>query len=399
MKVAIVHDWLVGMRGGERCLEVFCELFPQADLYTLLHVPGSVSPLIEKMSIKTSFIQTLPFSKKGYRRYLPLFPMAVERFDLKDYDFILSCSHCVAKGIIPSPHALHISYLLTPMRYAWDMYGEYFGQNRHPMIPLFIHYLRIWDVTSSHRVDRFPCISKHVANRIMKFYRREADVIYPPVDTSRFRIRHEKEDFFLIVSSLVPYKRIDLAIEAFNRLGYPLRIIGSGPEEKNLRSRAGSNVTFLGWQRDEAVADHYSKCRALVLPGEEDFGITPVEAMASGKPVIAYGRGGGFETIVSYDRPKEERGKAPTGLFFRELSVESLMSAVKRFSEIENEFDPMAIRNHALQWDREIFKQKIKRYIFENIEARRRENIANSSDPCSSFQIYSSFPERGSYPV
>jgi len=162
MKVAIVHDWLVGMRGGERCLEVFCELFPQADLYTLLHVPGSVSPLIEKMSIKTSFIQTLPFSKKGYRRYLPLFPMAVERFDLKDYDFILSCSHCVAKGIIPSPHALHISYLLTPMRYAWDMYGEYFGQNRHPMIPLFIHYLRIWDVTSSHRVDRFPCISKHV---------------------------------------------------------------------------------------------------------------------------------------------------------------------------------------------------------------------------------------------
>ena len=399
MKIAIIHDWLVGMRGGERCLEVFCELFPQADLYTLLYVPGSVSPLIEKMSIKTSFIQNLPFSKKGYRCYLPLFPMAVERFDLKDYDLILSCSHCVAKGGIPSPDALHISYLLTPMRYAWDMYREYFGQNRHRIIPLFIHYLRIWDVMSSKRVDRFPCISKHVANRVMKFYRREAEVIYPPVDTSRFRLRQEKEDFFLIVSSLVPYKRIDLAIEAFNRLGYPLKIIGSGPEEKSLRPRAGSNVTFLGWQPDEAVADYYSKCRALILPGEEDFGITPVEAMASGRPVIAYGRGGGLETIISCDRPREKEGKAPTGLFFHEPSVESLMNAVKRFSEIEKEFDPAAIRNHALQWDREIFKEKIKSYIFENIEAKCLENNRNSSDPRPPFQTYPYSLERESFPI
>jgi glycosyltransferase involved in cell wall biosynthesis len=399
MKIAIIHDWLVGMRGGERCLEVFCELFPQADLYTLLHVPGSVSPLIEKMSIKTSFIQNLPFSKKGYRCYLPLFPMAVERFDLKDYDLILSCSHCVAKGVIPSPNALHISYLLTPMRYTWDMYREYFGKNRHLMIPVFIHYLRIWDVISSKRVDRFACISKHVANRIMKYYRREAEVIYPPVDTSRFQLRHEKEDFFLIVSSFVPYKRIDLAIEAFNRLGYPLTIIGSGPEEKSLRHRAGSNVTFLGWQPDEAVADYYSKCRALILPGEEDFGITPLEAMASGKPVIAYGRGGGLETIISCDQPGGAKGKAPTGLFFHAPNVESLMNAVKRFSDIEKEFDPAAIRNHARQWDREIFKEKIKRYIFESIEAKRLEDNPNFSETCPPFQTCPSSPERESFPI
>src|SRR4030043_2119037 len=245
------------MRGGERCLEVFCELFPEADLYTLIHVPGSVSPIIEQMPIKTSFIQNFPFSKKVYRKYLPLFPMAIERFNLKEYDLILSCSHCVAKGIIPSPDALHISYMLTPMRYAWDMCGEYFGENKNRMIPFFIHYLRMWDVTSSQRVDHFLCISRHVENRVKKFYRREGEVIHPPVDTHRFRLQDKKEDFFLIVSSFAPYKRIDLAIEAFNRLGFALKIIGSGSEEKRLRSMARSNIEFLGWQPDEAVADYY----------------------------------------------------------------------------------------------------------------------------------------------
>ena len=369
MKVAIVHDWLTGMRGGERCLEVFCEIFPHADLYTLLHIPGSVSPLIERMPIKTSFIQSLPFSKRHYRRYLPLFPMAVERFDLKGYDFILSCSHCAAKGIIPPPDAIHISYMLTPMRYAWDMYSEYFGQKRNRAIPFFIHYLRIWDVTSSHRVDHFLCISKHVANRVKKFYRREAEVIHPPVDTKRFGLRDEKGDFFLIVSSLSPYKRIDLAIEAFNRLGYPLKIIGSGPEEKRLRSAARWNVEFLGWQSDEGVADCYSKCRGLIFPGEEDFGIVPLEAMASGRPVIAYGRGGALETIVSQDQQGKGEGKAMTGLFFYEQKGESLIDAMKRFLQMEKDFDPVAIRNHASQWNRDRFKAKIKKQIFETISS------------------------------
>jgi len=370
MKIAIVHDWLTGMRGGERCLEVFCEIFPQAHLYTLLHVPGSVSPLIEKMPIQTSFVQRLPFSKKGYRRYLPLFPMAVERFNLKGYDLILSCSHCVAKGIIPPPDALHISYLLTPMRYAWDMYGEYFRGSRSKMIPFFIHYLRMWDVTSSQRVDYFLCISRHVENRIKKFYRREAEVIHPPVETNRFRIQGKREDYFLIVSSFAPYKRIDLAIEAFNRIGYPLKIVGSGPEEKKLKSMAKSNVEFLGWQPDDVVADCYSKCRALILPGEEDFGIVPVEAMASGRPVIAYGRGGVLETIIPYDQQSQSDGGTPTGLYFYEGSVDSLADAVERFGQIEREFDPEKIRGHSLQWDRKIFKEKIKKSIFEKMESK-----------------------------
>jgi len=370
MKVAIIHDWLTGMRGGERCLEIFCELFPEADLYTLLHIPGSVSPTIEKMGIKTSFIQNLPFSKKGYRKYLPLFPMAIESFNLKGYDLILSCSHCVAKGIIPSPDALHISYVLTPMRYAWDMYGEYFGENRNRMILFFIHYLRMWDVTSSQRVDHFLCISKHVENRIKKFYRREAEVIHPPVEIKRFRLQDRKENFFLIVSSFAPYKKIALAIEAFNRLGYPLKIIGSGPEEKRLRSMAGSHVEFLGWLPDEVIADCYSKCRALIFPGEEDFGIVPLEAMACGKPVIAYGRGGTLETIISYDQRGSVKGDTPTGLFFYEQNIDSLINAVEQFGRIEREFDPVAIRNHTLKWDTEIFKEKIKKNIVQKMEPK-----------------------------
>ncbi len=366
MRVAIIHDWLTGMRGGERCLEIFCELFPEADLYTLLHIPGSVSPTIGKMSIKTSFIQRLPFSKKSYRRYLPLFPMAVERFNLKGYDLILSCSHCVAKGVIPPPDGLHISYTLTPMRYAWDMYGEYFGESRSRIIPFFIHYLRMWDVTSSGRVDYFLCISNHVKNRVKKYYRREAEIIHPPVETNRFRLEEQK-DFFLIVSSFAPYKRIDLAIEeAFNRLGYSLKIIGTGQEEKRLKSIAKSNIEFLGWQPDPVVADCYSKCRALIFPGEEDFGIVPLEAMASGRPVIAYGRGGVLETMIPYS---PEEGRDPTGLFFHEPTVDSLIDGVERFTRLERDFDPVTIRTHALQWDRENFKKKIKENLLKKMES------------------------------
>jgi len=369
VRVAIIHDWLTGMRGGEKCLEVFCELFPQADLYTLLHLPGSVSARIESMPIKTSFIQNLPFSKNGYRKYLPLFPMAIESFNLKGYDLVLSSSHCVAKGVIPSPNALYIAYVHTPMRYAWDMYNEYFGKSRNWIIPFCIHYLRMWDVTSSHRVDHFMCNSHNVENRIKKYYRREAEVIYPPVDSKLFNVHDQKENYFLIVSSFAPYKRIDRAVEAFNRTGYPLKIIGSGPEGKKLKAKAGANIEFYGWLPEDRVADAYAKCRALIFPGEEDCGIVPLEAMASGRPVIAYGRGGALETIISYDQRDKTEAGVPTGLFFHEPNSDALIDAIERFVAIEKEFDPLAIRNHSLKWDREIFKEKMKASILNKIKS------------------------------
>ncbi len=367
MKVALVHDWLTGMRGGERVLEIFCELFPEAPIYTLLHIPGSTSPIIETRTIHTSFIGKLPFSKQRYRTYLPLFPIAIEHFNLKGYDLVISLSHCVAKGILPPPDAFHLSYLFTPMRYAWDMFEDYFGKRGNRLISGVMHYLRMWDITSSHRVDHFLCISRHVAKRIDKYYRREAEVIHPPIDTKWFKMAYRRDDFFLIVSNLSPYKRIDIAIEAFNRLNYPLIIIGSGPEAKKLQTKARANIRFLGWQKDDVVVDHYSRCRALIFPGEEDFGIVPLEAMASGRPVIAYGRGGVLETVCSYDQQGTTEKRGPTGLFFGEPNPDSLTGAVNLFLKIEKEFDPAEIRKHALQWDREIFKEKIKRFFTEKL--------------------------------
>lgn len=375
MKVAIVHGWLTWHRGGEKVLEVFCELYPQADLFTLLHIPGSVSDTIENMNIHTSFIQRLPFARKRHRWYLPLFPTAIEKFNLTGYDLVLSISHCVAKGVIPLPEACHISYILTPMRYVWDLYDDYFGREKtglfsRRLIPFFANYLRMWDVTSSARVDAFVAISSYVAQRVRKFYRRDAEIIHPPVDTEKFRISSKPpDDYYLVVSALVPYKRVDLAVEAFNSLGLELRIIGTGPERKRLRKMARKNVKFLGWQKDEIVAQHYQNCKALIFPGKEDFGIVPVEAMASGRPVIAYGRGGILDTVV----PLRESGRkvsspSPTGLFFDKQSVEAICEAVRLLEKNVERFDAAAIRKHALRFDRKVFKKKIAEHIQEHCD-------------------------------
>ncbi|MDX9701549.1 MAG: glycosyltransferase [Candidatus Auribacterota bacterium] len=367
-KVAIIHDWLTGMRGGEKCLELFCNIFPQADIFTLLHIKGSVSPAIESHPIFVSFIQNMPFVKKKYRHYLPLFPSAIENFDLTDYDLVLSSSHCVAKGVIPGVMARHVCYCYTPMRYAWDMRHHYFPLKEMPllkrrMIPMILNHLRMWDITSNSRVDEFIAISGYVARRIERNYGRQASVIYPPVDTEFYTLSEQSEDFYLIVSALAPYKRVDLAIATFNELGFPLVIIGTGQDEKRLRKMAGSNIRFMGWMSDDDVRSYYQHCRAFIFPGEEDFGITPLEAMACGKPVVAYRRGGATETVAGYVPGRKDY----TGVFFNEQTVDSLKEAVLLARKLE--FFPVKIREHAEKFAKNVFveqiKQKFKAYLPE----------------------------------
>ncbi|MBW7956604.1 MAG: glycosyltransferase [Deltaproteobacteria bacterium] len=349
------------MRGGEKVLEVFCELFPSADLYTLYHDRGSVSGVIEGRQVRTSFIQGLPFARRAYRRYLPLFPAAIEGLRLKGYRLVLSTSHCVAKGVLPPPGSLHISYIHTPMRYVWDMYHEYFGQKRGVLALAYrsvAHYLRLWDAASSARVDHFIANSANVAEKVRRLYRRRADVIHPPVDCSKFAIGRRPGNYYLIISAFAPYKRIDLAIEAFNASGKKLVIAGSGQEWKRLVKSARPNIEFLGWKTDDELKGLYQGCRALIFPGEEDFGITPLEAMASGRPVIAFGRGGAIETIVP-----PGRGRNATGVFFMEQAPAAVNDAVEIFEKAEGIFSPEAIRGHALAFDRTVFKERIRKYL------------------------------------
>ena len=384
MKVALINDWLTGMRGGEKVLEVFCELFPHAHLYTLLHNEGSASGTIENMDIRTSFIQHLPLAETKYRYFLPVFPNAIERFDLRGYDVVLSSSHCVAKGVMTGTDTLHVCYCFTPMRYIWDMYDQYFtGERSGGMTRLaasFVrNYLRKWDVKSSRRVNRFVAISKYVAERIKKHYNREPDIIFPPVDCSYFKPSSSSEDFYLIVSPLAPNKRVDIGINAFNKLGLPLKIIGSGQEESRLRGIANRNIELMGWQPDETVRDHYAACKALIFPGIDDFGIVPLEAQASGKPVIAYGGGGALETIIpiNNNRPREDskdgQPQKATGVFFYEHTPDALAEAVSYFEDIRDIFDRHEIRKNAESFDRTIFKDKIRNYIEQKYSEFKKE--------------------------
>ncbi len=375
LNIALVHDWLNGMRGGEKVLEILCELYPKADLFTLIHEKGSVSPAIESHTIYTSFINNLPFKRTRYRHYLPMFPTAIERFNFKKYDLIISTSHAVAKGIITPPDALHISYLHTPMRYVWDMYDEYFGKDKTgwlsgKIIPYFANYLRMWDVTSSNRVDYFLANSAHVAKRIKKYYRREATVIHPPVDTKSFSVSRVNGGFYLIVSALVPYKKVDLAIKAFNKMNKELIVVGDGPELEKLKSMAGSTVQFVDWQPSNQLIDYYGNCIALIFPGEEDFGIVPVEAMSCGKPVVAFGKGGALETVIGYN---ENNPDEATGVFFNQHNVERLIDAVKRTEKIDWNADMIA--QHAAKFDGEVFRKKISEFIFNKAQKFFRDKL------------------------
>jgi len=367
LKVALVHDWLNGMRGGEKVLEVLCELFPEADVYTLLSEKEKTSETISDHPIFTSFIDRLPGAKKYYRYFLPLFPFAVERFDLskKNYDLVISTSHCVAKGVIPPPKAKHICYCFTPMRYAWALQQDYFGKGlMHWITAPILSALRNWDRNVSNRVGHFVGISNHIAKRIKQYYNRDADVIYPPVDTAMFQPTQDKRDYFLIVSALVPYKRIDLAVEVFNRIKLPLKIIGAGNCYQKLKAQAEPNIKFLGWQSDKVVQEHMARAKALIFPGEEDFGIVPLESLASGTPVIAYGHGGIKETMIPLSGQPVTQA---TGLFFYEQKVEALMQAVQRFNQLEENFDPNFLRTQAEKFNRNRFREEISTFVGEKM--------------------------------
>lgn len=356
MKVAIVHYWFVGMRGGEKVIEALCRLYPEADVFTHVFVPEAVSPLIRERTIHTSFINRLPRARRMYQRYLPLMPLALEQLDLRGYDLIISSESGPAKGIIPPPGSTHICYCHSPMRYIWNMFHEYrerSGWVTRTLMPVLAHYIRNWDALSSNRVDHYVANSQTVAARIGRYYRRDADVIYPPVDVDAFTIKPPSElgDFFLMAGELVGYKRPDLAVEAFNRSGHKLVVIGGGEMLDRLKAIARPNVTILGAQPFAVLKDHYARCRALVFPGEEDFGMVPVECMASGRPVIAYRKGGATETVVD--------GK--TGLFFDVQSVEAITEAVARFDGMT--FDPETIAAHARLFSAEVFAKRFGDYV------------------------------------
>jgi glycosyltransferase involved in cell wall biosynthesis len=364
MKVALVHDWLTGMRGGEKVLEVLCERYPRADIFTLLHVRGSVSPAIERLPIHTSALQALPGVRHYYRECLPLFPALVETFDLTPFDLVISSSHCAAKSVITRPGTVHVCYCHTPMRYAWDQFDAYFGPARvgaaaSAALREAMAALARWDRATSGRVDRYLTNSQHVAGRIRRYYNREATVVYPPVDTDFFHpdaaLTAVPGDgrYALVVSALVPYKRLDLAIDACRLAGVPLKIVGTGPE----RSRLQGGAEWLGRLTDEQVRELYRHAALVLLPGEEDFGIVPLEAQACGCPVVALARGGAVETIIDEE----------TGMLVGDQTGEAFASAITR--AMHTTFDRARIRRHAERFSRARFGDQIEALVAETVAA------------------------------
>ncbi|MGH9315071.1 MAG: glycosyltransferase [Vicinamibacterales bacterium] len=349
LRVAFIHDWLTGMRGGERVLEGLCRLYPQAELFTLVHVRGSVSPVVEGRSVHTSFVQRLPRSARYYRLYLPLFPLAVEQFDLDRFDLVVSSSHCAAKAVVTTGRTRHLCYCHSPMRYAWDQFDAYFGEARlgrvtSRLMRRLMRRMARWDAATAGRVDRFVANSRHVAGKIRRYYNRQATVVYPPVDTAFFHPDGTAPgDYFLVVSALVPYKRIDLAIAAAAKAGVRLKIAGVGAERPRLERLAGPSVEFLGRVPNETVRDLYRGARAVLMPGEEDFGIVPVEAQACGRPVVALASGGVLETIED----------GVTGVLVTEATVEAFVDGMRRVAR--DAFDPQVLRARAERFSEERF--------------------------------------------
>ncbi|MDQ7075196.1 MAG: glycosyltransferase family 4 protein [Gammaproteobacteria bacterium] len=363
MKVALVHDWLVTYAGAEKVLEQMLLCYPDADVFSLIDfLPEDERAFLQGKCVKTSFLQKLPWAKSKYRAYLPLMPLAIEQFDLSQYDLVISSSHAVAKGVLTGPDQLHISYVHSPIRYAWDMQHEYLKQSglatgvRGFFVKWMLHKIRIWDCRTAYGVDHFIANSKFIARRIEKVYRRESEVIYPPVDVSAFSYVEDKEEFYLTASRLVPYKRVDLVVDAFAQMPEKrLIVIGDGPEMKKIQKKATDNISVLGYQSFEVLKEHMQRAKAFVFAAEEDFGIMPVEAQACGTPVIALQKGGACETVVN------ER----TGLFFQQQTVSALCDAVEKFESQDWSGNTALCREQALQFSAERFRDEFVRFVSE----------------------------------
>lgn len=371
MKIAIVCDWLITVGGAEKFLGHLLQCFPNADVYAVVDfLPDRARQFLCDKKTYTTFIQKFPFAKKYYRYYLPFMPIAVEQLDLSNYDLILSSSHAVAKGVITSPDQLHISYVHSPMRYIWDLQHQYLretGLSHQPygwIIRYLLHKLRNWDVRSSHHVDYFLANSKFIARRIHKIYRRDAEVIYPPIELAKFSLAIEKEDFFVTASRFVPYKKIDLIVESFAEMpDKKLIVMGDGPEFTKIKAKAKSNITLLGFVSNEILISYLQRAKAFIFAAEEDFGLLPVEAQACGTPVIAFGKGGALETVCDLNNSK------PTGIFFDSQTKSSLQSAINLFETNQDLLDPNHCRENALRFSPENFAYQLTQFISEKWQA------------------------------
>ncbi|MEI2472097.1 glycosyltransferase family 4 protein [Peribacillus frigoritolerans] len=376
MKIAIIHDWLVTYAGAEKVLESIIDIYPDADLFSLVDfIKPEERGFLKDKAVKTSFIQKLPMSKKHYRNYLPLMPRAIEYMDVSEYDVIISSSHAVAKGVITGPNQLHISYVHSPIRYAWDLQHQYLKEAglkgfKGALVKNILFNIRNWDYRTANGVDYFLSNSNFISRRIRKVYRRESVTIYPPVDVSAFSLKTEKEDFYLTASRMVPYKKIDLIVESFSQMpDKRLYVIGDGPDFEKIKAKASKNVHLLGYQSFEVLKDYMQRAKAFVFAAEEDFGITPVEAQACGTPIIAFGKGGALETVVSY-----KKSKNPTGLYFYEQKSKAIVQAVQEFEDNLSLFSPQACRENAVKFAPERFKEELRQFVEQKVTEHFKKN-------------------------
>ena len=366
MKKALIHDWFSTYAGAEKCVESFTDIWDDFGIYSLIDFLSDADrdKILKGKRAHTSFIQKLPFAKDKYRNYLPLFPLAIEQFDLSGYDVVRSSSHAVAKGVLTHSNQLHIAYVHTPIRYAWDLYHQYLRESgldrglKGVLAKYFLHKIRLWDASTANRVDHYVANSRYIARRIKKTYGKPSDVIYPPVDVDKFTLREAKEEFYLTASRMVPYKKIDLIVEAFSHTDKKLLVIGDGPDMAKIKSKAGKNVELLGFASDETMADLMRRAKAFVFAAEEDFGITPLEAQACGTPVICFGRGGARETVRDGE----------SGLYFMEQNTKELLAAVAKFEQNYDKFEPAKIRENSLKFSRARFESEIKSYVEKKYE-------------------------------